>query len=78
MSHLFRPKPSVVAAWKLLDLLHRATWFNKWQRSNLCLLFSAVSHANVGPTPAAPMSVITILGAIFSPLASELFFGFHV
>lgn len=76
MSHLLRPKPSVVAAGKLLDLLHRATWFNKWQQSNLCLLFSAASHSNVGPAPAAPMSVITTLGANFLYLTSELVLGF--
>lgn len=40
MSQLLRPKPSVLAAGELLDLLHRATWFSsKWQWSNLCLLF---------------------------------------
>lgn len=76
VSHLLRPKPSVVAAGKLLDLLHRATRFNKWQWSNLWLLFSAVSHVNIGLTAAAPTSAMTALGGNFSSLDSELVWGF--
>lgn len=78
MSQLLRPKPSVLAAGELLDLLHRATWFSsKWQWSNLCLLFSAVWPANVGPTPAVPMSVLTSLAAIFFTFCLWADFGLH-